>query len=280
MDTVNIARELWGRRRMVGVVAIVAIVCGLLVSFRVSVMPPKLESRSYDVGIATARMLVDTPNSQVVAVSQKGSETLGTRASLLSNLMTEGEVKADIARRVNLRPKQLVTTSEADVGSAEAAPPRKPGRNAQVLTTRVLTNTVGEQLPIIEVEAQARDTQHAAALARAAVASLTTSLDRRAASEAVVPKKRLRVTPLGPPEVQEAGRGTRPLLGFALALFLFGAGCGLVLLLSSFARGWREAEASESRFPRPYATPELKAGTPLLLLPGREEEPRSEARSS
>jgi hypothetical protein len=277
MEAVSILRELWRRRPIVGVVVILAVLGGLMVAFRVSLMPPALQSRSYDVGLATARMLVDTPNSQVIAVSPKGSELLGARASLLSTLMTEGRVKADIARRVGLRPKELIATAESGAGSAEAAPVRKPGPDARVLTTRVLTNNVGEQLPIIEVEAQGPDTEAAARLANAAVNSLRESLDSRAASENVADARRLRVTALGPPEVREAGRGPRALLGLVAALFLFAAGCGLTLLLASLARGWREADAAESNVAWPVNDATGIRRSPLLLLPGREDDQQASA---
>ena len=65
------------------------------------------EPRQYTVGVATARVLVDTPQSQVIKVDPKGSDTLGLRASVLANLMVEGEARAAIARRAGLKPRQL-----------------------------------------------------------------------------------------------------------------------------------------------------------------------------
>jgi hypothetical protein len=245
MEVAIYLRELSRRRALVGLTAILAVVVGVMIAFRVSVLPPKLESRSYDVGVATARMLVDTPASVVVDVSPKGSETLGTRASLLSTLMAEGAVKAEIAKRVGVRPKQLTATAEFGPESGEAPTEPKTGPRSHVLTTRVLTNTVGEQLPIIEVEAQAPDARAAVTLAGAAVKSLSESLDSRAASEDVKEARRLRVSPLGPPQVQESGRGPRGVLGVAAAVLVFMAGCGAILLFLAFARSWRQAAASE-----------------------------------
>jgi hypothetical protein len=279
MEAVSIARELWARRRLVGLVAILAIVAGLFVTCRISLMPPGLASRSYDVGVATSRMLVDTPSSQVVAVSPKGSETLGARASLISALMTDGAVKADIARRVRLPVKHLIATAESGGTAQGDNPAPKLGPRSHVLTTRVLTNTVGEQLPIIEIEAQAPDIASATALVLGAVTSLQQSLDQRAASEGVPQARRLRVTALGPPEVRDATRGTRKVLGVAAALFVFAAGCAALVMLFSFARGWREAEASESGFLRARGAADLRSG-PLVVLPGRDESPPQQLRSS
>ena len=91
MDTVTILRDLWRRRLLVVGVAIVAVLVGVAVMYKVS-FPPKLESRKYEVGVATSSILVDTPNSQVVEVAPKGSDTLGVRANLLASLMTDGVI--------------------------------------------------------------------------------------------------------------------------------------------------------------------------------------------
>ena len=60
MELVTILRELWHRRTIVALVALVSLLVGAAVAFRL----PSLESRKYEVGIATARILVDTPKSQ------------------------------------------------------------------------------------------------------------------------------------------------------------------------------------------------------------------------
>ena len=92
-------------------------VAGMLVTYHMS-FPPK--SRSYDVGVATAQVLVDTPRSQVVgassAVTPQGGQalgTLGTQANLLADLMVVGTIKADIAQRAGLTPNRLIGISAA-----------------------------------------------------------------------------------------------------------------------------------------------------------------------
>src|ERR1700754_3007856 len=69
MDTVKILRDLWRLRPVVAGVLVFAMLAGAAVVFKL----PSLESRKYEVGVATARLLVDTPNSQVVEVAPKGS---------------------------------------------------------------------------------------------------------------------------------------------------------------------------------------------------------------
>ena len=178
MEPVTILRELWRRRLVVGAIAFLAVAVGFLLVYRVS-LPP--ESRSFTVGVAKARILVDTPRSQVIEVTPKGAETLGTRASVLANLMVDGQVKESIARHAGLRPKQLVAgvqpADDAAIGAAQSSP------DSHVLTAAVLINHDLElvELPIIEVGAQAPTAARAAKLANAAAKGLNEYLDSKAA---------------------------------------------------------------------------------------------------
>ena len=138
--TVTILRELWQRRIYVGVAAVVAILVGVMLAYRLS-LPP--ESRQYDVGMASAHILVDTPQSQVVDVSPRGSGSLGTRANLLANLMTEGEVKAAIARRAGLRPNELLAGVDAGTGLPPDLAAAAGDRDSYLLTTHPETNSDG-----------------------------------------------------------------------------------------------------------------------------------------
>jgi hypothetical protein len=249
METVRILRELWRHRIVVVVLAFLAAWGGFTVAYKIVAYSPstpaKLESRKYEIGVATARILVDTPNSQVVEVSPKGAETLNVRASLLASLMVEGAVKAAIARRAGLRPDRFVAIAEsANEPPSPEAKATASDPQASVLTTSVPV-TQGDQLPIIEIEAQAPDASRAARLADAAVSGLRDYLDSQAALEKVPDARRLRVTGLGAAQAQTSVRGPRLLKTVVAAILLFGAGCALILAIAALVRGWRQAEASE-----------------------------------
>ena len=250
MEAVTILRELWRRRVLIAAVAFVAVLVGFLLSYRVG-LPP--EPRQYTVGVATTRVLVDTPQSQVIKVDPRGSDTLGLRAAVLANLMVEGEAKAAIARRAGLKPKKLRAVSESttEVGDTgtEAQPvstamPANP--NIYMIRTRVIANPDGEQLPIIETDVQAPDVASATKLANATSSGLIDYLDRRAAAdEEVEERRRLRVSGLGGAQAVASVRGPGRLVGVATAIFVFLLGCGIILLVSALARGWRAAEVSD-----------------------------------
>jgi hypothetical protein len=239
MDTVTILRDLWRHRFLVVAVYLVALLVGMSVIYKI----PSFESRNYQVGVATARILVDTPSSQVVEVAPKGSDTLGVRANLLASLMVDGVVKQAIARRAGLAPNKLIGVTDAATEPAPVSAPAGPG--AFVLTTKVLTNNSGDQLPIIELDAQAPDRAAAARLASATIAGLRDYLDSRAALQQVPDADRLQVTGLGAPQATTEVRGPAKALAIAAVILVFALGCALILGVLALVRGWRAAAARE-----------------------------------
>ena len=124
----------------------------------------------------------------------------------------------------------------------------KAARNPDVnlMKTRVVMDLDGEQLPLVEVRVQAPDAARATALANASVTGLTDYLDAQAAADPELDaKKRLHVAGLGGAEALVSTRGPHPLLSLGATIFVFLAGCAVILLVSALARGWREADASE-----------------------------------
>src|SRR4051812_44033604 len=109
---VTVLRELWRRRRAVGVGVAYALVVVILMTFRVSLgLPPTIESRQYDAGIAASDVLIDSPNSQIVDVGGGSTDVegatidlsgLSTRARLLANLMSNSPLKDRIARAAGI----------------------------------------------------------------------------------------------------------------------------------------------------------------------------------
>jgi hypothetical protein len=241
MATVTMIRELWRRRFLVAGVAVIAVLAGILVLYQIS-FPPKLTSRKYNVGVATASILVDTPHSQVADVAPKGSDTLGVRANLLASLMVDGAIKTNIAQAAGLNPNNLfgVSKSVTDQPAGQPKSPQEP-----VLTTQVVTENDGSDLPIIVVQAQARNAAAAGSLANAAVVGLRNYLGSTAASQRIPDANRLQITNVGVPQAATATRGPSVALGFGAAIVVFVLGCACILGSVAFMRSWRAEEAGQ-----------------------------------
>src|SRR4051794_34884781 len=103
MGAVALLRELWHRRLLVAVVALVAVLAATLMAYHVG--PSGVSSRQHHVGIASTAALVDTPSSQAVDLGGKESAdgaTLPGRATLLASLLTSAPLKDEIARAAGI----------------------------------------------------------------------------------------------------------------------------------------------------------------------------------
>jgi hypothetical protein len=169
----------------------------------------------------------------VVDIEPKGSDVLGGRATLLANLMMDGEIKATIAQKAGLRPNALK--------SADAAPGTDgpPNPRAFMIGAQVLTTSRGDLLPIIEVDTQAPDAAGAQRVADAAVAGLRDYLSSKAAGERVSSARRLRISALNQAQSRLAVRGPRMAFGVAATLFCFIFGCAAILMGAALVRGLR-----------------------------------------
>jgi hypothetical protein len=191
----------------------------------------------------------------VVDVNPRGSEFLGARASVLANVMVDGELKDSIARGAGVPPKQLFAFAES--ATAPELTPSASDDHRYVMLTRVLNADSGEQVPIIEIETEAPQARTAAALADSAAESVRSYLESKAAAEEVPDARRLIVVPLGRAEASDVTRGAGLLVGLAAAVVIFLMICGLIVFASALASGWRRSAAGEVAPSEPLREPQL-----------------------
>jgi hypothetical protein len=252
MATVGLLRELLRYKLLVGIVAVLAILAGMALSYRIG-FPPRIESRQHQVGLATTSALVDTPSSQVVDLGGKASPdgaALPGRAALLANLLTSSPLKEEIARRAAIDPRTLIAS--ASVGGDVAASPSAKPSVATGTTVRAgdprastLTLVTDTTLPIINVTAESRDVATATRLANGTVAVLQAHLSSLAGLDGVPSARRLVVKQLGEARSGVETRGPSRLLAIVLALVLFVLGCAAILTGSHVVAEWRRVSELE-----------------------------------
>ena len=254
MTVVSVLRELWRYRRLVIAGAIVALVFQVMLVYNVSLgIPPKLESRQYNVGVASGAVLIDSQSSQAVDLGGGEGEvkvdvaSLSARAQLLANLLVTRPLRDEIAKGAGVAPDRMITelssTTEPGGPPPEASDvevrPDDPDANIVKLQT-------SETVPIITINAQAPTEQTAARLAESTVSTLRGYLDDIASSNAVPDARKLVMRPLGEPTSAESLRGPRKSHAALVFLLLVGFWCAVVLGMSALARAWRYAAANES----------------------------------
>lgn len=249
MDAVAILRLLWRRRLVVALGLVLAVACGIVMAYKVTPgLPPSFESRQYEVGIASAEVLVDSPSSQVADLGggQAGIDVNGltSRARLLANLMATSPLKDQIARRAGIAEASLIT-SVPTTGPALEPKPLDDKRRASHPRANKLTVTFNEELPIIAAEAQASTPQLAARISTAAVEELVAFRKTVAAADQVPDARQLVISPLGPARSATVSRGPRRLFAIVAFVFVLGLWCAGLVIVSRLARDWRRAAAEE-----------------------------------
>jgi hypothetical protein len=276
MELVTSLRTLWRFRLTLIVLALLAVAVGLAMAYRFEA-PATLKSRQYQVAIASAQALVDTPSSQIadlgggVDAPAADIATLSARASLLANLMTNSPMKEEIASRAGVSPEELVAVPppSAEPGVAPATG-GSPGTTISLTDPRanILKATIPElqsgQIPIISVQTQAPDAAAAVRLANEAIAVLQSHLSTVANNDKVPSQRRVIVRQLGRAHASVESRGPGKKLAVLVAVFVFAFGCGTILAVVALVGGWRQASAFERSLEPEYG-PEL--------VPGDEERP-------
>ena len=263
MEAITILRELWRLRYLVFLAAILALAIALMTAYRISLAPPKLESRQSHVGLASARVLVDTTDSQVVDLNPKGADALSSRASLLANLMASSPVKTIIARDAGVPASQLVAVAPSATGPTAPTPLSKAAtESASAAQTYILTLQADETLPIIAVSAQAPDADQAARLANAASTGLRDYLRSVAGAQNVPAARQVVISSLGAAQSANVVKGPRRIFAVIAFIFIFGLACFGVIMISGIARGWRRAAALERSGGQDAPTPHDGGRTP------------------
>jgi hypothetical protein len=274
-------------RLLVVLAAIVAVLLGGMTAFKPG-MPPK--TRSYTVGVASARALVDTPSSQVVNLGLRQDATaalLPSRAILLANLLASTPFKQETAKRAGVPSNRLIALADTATDSGPSVEnPLATGATVKQSDPKanVLTAHTDPSLPLITVNVQAPDPAVASRIANSAIAVLGEQLSSLAASQQVPAKKRLVVKPLGTAQVGTERRGPSPMIALVAIPLIFLVLCALIVpivrIVRQFAAGptdvapddepWPEwddedADEVEQPFAFPTVTPRGEgrpAGTP------------------
>ena len=249
LELIKILRELSRRRRLVGLVLGISLLVGFLLAFRPG-LPP--QSRQYEVSLAAADILIDTRDSQLVAVGGKGPDltTLAGRANLIGNLMTGGPLKNAIARQAGVSPDVLAVVPPANVntpGVTPAAVTPPAGRGLADVDATILSLTVDETLPILHVTTQAPDVETASRLSSATIVALRRYLGSVAASQHIPAAHQLVVRKFGAPVAQVTTRGLPRRFALIATILLALLGCGAIVGASWFARSWKQIEEAEAR---------------------------------
>jgi len=232
MESVGILRALWRRPVVLALGVLVALGFGLLATYRVSLSPLGLQSRTAVSGYAIERALVDTPQSLVVTARPKGATSILTRAILLGDLMAGDRARAAMAAELGvssgaigvLGPSTSTPATETPLATQalEVTDPHEP---------YVLNISEDTEQPILSILATAPNRGQAARLSKAAIAALAAEADRASS-----PRGGLRVVQLGGAETgaKQTSPGKKKAAIAVIAILVIW--CGAIVVLDGLRR--------------------------------------------
>jgi hypothetical protein len=225
MEVVALLRLLWRLR--------LAVALGLLLS--VGVAHHILGTTPTHVGVASLRVVLDTPTSQTVQDSPVGMTTLEWRTGLFADVMAEDQPRARIAERMGVPADQVVVT--APYMSVPAAVVPLPKAALESATSIAAPYQLAIQqvalMPIIGIDARAPTRAQAARLAQAAAAELNDLADRpwSDASEPFVAE------PVGPPKAKDVASSPGRVMAVMAGVIAFLMWCAGLTVAATAWRG-------------------------------------------
>lgn len=230
MELVDVARVLSRRPFLIAAGALVALALAFFLGGGATAAPG---------AVATTRVTLDTPKSQLITVKKQGADTLLWRASLLADLMASETTMDGIAKEVGVPRDQIAIVDPFLAEPTVPTPLARAATEAAAITgaPNVLTvNSVGD-LPIITIEAAAPSADVARRLAEAA----THSLEAEASPVHTVAIQGFSVQQISPIAIEMVPAGHGPIVAIIGSFVFFCFWCAAVAIAPALLRTWRAA---------------------------------------
>jgi hypothetical protein len=252
MELVGMLRELSRHKAILAGVMAVALVVALLTSYKL----PSFQKRSVSFGAASSQILVDSPQSTLVAGAQDGTlATLYTRAQIFAQYLSSPEARVKIAAASGVPVRQITASGpfSQDAQRTNYDPQQTAQRANSILNEKApnrLVFAAQQDVPIITVSAQSPSSGDAVKLANAsftALKSYVATLNqtnkggprRDPANGLPLPAYGVTVRNLGTPEAGTIGGGNSRLMMVFVFLIVTLVGCAAILVAPGVLRNWR-----------------------------------------
>jgi hypothetical protein len=225
VELVALLRVLWRYRIAVAVGGILALGLGYYMITK---------SSTSRVGVASLRVLLDTPTSQTVDANPLGVDTLAWRASLFADLSAAEPTRDRIAQKMGIPRDSLVVTAPYMSAPPEPFPLPRAALDAAATPPQPyqLAIQAVDPLPIIAIDASAPSRGRAAQLVTVAAQEL-----KAAAEVAVTPDTQTFVVEdVGPVRAKDVVTGPSRKVDAIMALLAFGLWCALIMLFAAISR--------------------------------------------
>jgi hypothetical protein len=236
---ISALKELWSRKLLVALAAVIALAAGIVAVYHVSPSGPSLAKRSTSEARGASEILVDSARSPL-AGSKRDITGLVVRAGVFARLMAGGDIVKQIADQAG------VPVDEIDVAGPEPHAEEAPGNEGAVKVHPYgLAFTELSELPIITVATRAPTTDEARALAAAAPEALRGLIHDVQEKQETPDKEKVELRVLGPAEAEMFTEGPGGKIGAVVFIVILGMGLGLILAIPRLVAAWRRPDSDE-----------------------------------
>jgi hypothetical protein len=223
---------------------VIAVAASVLSIYKVSLLPPGVHSRDWEIGAASTTLLIDTPQSEILNLRATTDDfgSMQARTALLGNFMATDPVKAQIAKLMGIAPSQIQATSPVTANVPQTL--TEPGSGASATDILASADHYKLQLqadptvPILHIYAQAPSGPAAVELANDSVTGLKQYLASLSSGQGLNPGAHVDLIQLGTATGGVINSGVSKEIALLVFATAFAAVCFASALLARFRAGW------------------------------------------
>jgi capsular polysaccharide biosynthesis protein len=276
MELTQILNTLRRVKILVAAVAVVAVLAAISTSY--SITTSGLVSKSHAYGAAQTQILIDSPRSSLIDLSQE-TAALASRAAVYAQFMRSNAVKAYIGRAVGISGDGIATSGPfTTAGGTQNIPRPSEARSNEVAAEQQQYRLVfdyQQDLPIVSVYAQAPTADMAIKLASGTVTGVQAYIAKLESQTHVPANAKTVVRELGSPDGGWVSAGVNPIMMVLAFIAVMILGCFAIVLFMGFRQRRVERVVLEDyEDDEPVASEldledELEFGNPAPLKPLR-----------
>ena len=235
----------------------IAVALGVVIAAAAAFMSVQGPSRTF--AIASQRLVLDTPKSQLLNADPAGADTLTWRAAVLSEMTATRPLEDRIARDMGVPSRSLgvMSMNLTDPAVESALTTAAQEAEAEAGERYLVAVSFDERFPLITVATRAPDRQAAARLATVTTAALSAAAS---APRGTVAPQGLVVESIGRPRTKTVVDGPRRLAAIVVFGVLLSVWCVGIALMSR-ARSVLGSPPPSTAAPPPWT--ELAPGSDL-----------------
>lgn len=249
MEFVQILNTLWQRKLALVCVFALSVLVALATSFRIGLHG--LSKRSHQYGAAQAQLMIDSPRSSLIDLSQD-PVPLATRAAVYTEFMRSNAAKQAIAKTTGVPVNSITAEGPfTTAGGTQNIPRPSEARSNEVRQEGDAYRLVfdyQQDLPIVSVYAQAPTPEAAIRLADGSVTGVRNYVSGLESQQNVPPSKRTQIRALGAAEGGWVNSGVNAVVMMLAFVATFIAGCGVIVMIVAVSLGVRRLAEEDQGF--------------------------------